>query len=307
MDDKFKNIVLGYLSKTLGISEDEAAELLFTKSEDDKLEIKDDALKTLLAKDKDRVTTIKTAAAGNKTEIYDEAYADAKKKVLAKEEKKLAKKYGIEGDDFKLDTLVADIIAKETESGGGGKELTEDRIKKSSTYLALERAKKEELDALKNTHLEEVKTIRADYLRTETVGKVKKSVLSYFDELNPILSGDPTKANNQRENFATRFTNNYNYELQENGEPLVLDKEGKRVEDGHGNAKSLKDLVKEDANLYYDFKVQDPKGGAGNKNGDRGGSIDVPKDKDAYTEAMLNAKTADERATIKAAYDEANA
>ena len=303
-----KEILLGYLAKQLGITEDAAAELLYQKSEDDenKEVLKDNALQLLLEKDKERVAAIKSTAV-DKTKVYDEAYADAKKKVLAKAEKSLAKKYGIEGEEFKLDTLVADIIAKETEGLKSEGELTEDAVKKHPAYLALERNRNEEINRLNTEHEDEVKKIRADYAKTETLGEVKGKVLTIFDGLKPVLSKDATKAANQRTDFAERFAN-YDYEKQQDGSYLVLDAEGKRIEDGHGNPISLDKLVERDAGRYYDFAVQDPKGSAGNGdgsgNGD-GGKVTVPTSEDEYNMAIINATTAEEREAITAAYESA--
>lgn len=302
MDEK--NILLAFLAKQFGMTEDAAADLLYTKSEEDdtKSVLKKDALNDLLAKDAERVKKLKTVAT-DKTAIYDEAYADAKKKVLAKAEKSLAKKYGIEGENFKLDTLVQDIVTKQTE-GLKGDKLDEDAVKKHPTYLALERAKTEEAETLKTQHEEAVKKIQTEYARTETLGNVKGKVLSLFDGLKPVLSKDATRAVNQRTDFADRF-GNYNYE-KDGDRYLVLDAEGKRMEDAHGNPVYLDKFVQNEAAKLYDFQVQNPKGSAGNGDGSTGGgsgTTNIPKSEDEYNMAILEATTTEERETITAAYE----
>lgn len=302
-----KEILLKLVAKQNGISEDAAAELLYQKSEDDDtvMVLKKDALKTLLEKDKDRVAKLKTTEV-DKTKIYDEAYADAKKEILPKAEAKLAKKYGIEGDSFKLDKLVADIVSKETE-GLQGDKLDENAVKKHPLYLTLERESKEAIESLTATHEEALNKVKSDYTRTETVTDVKGKVLSFFDKLNPVLSSDAKKAVNQREDFATSFSNKYNYEKQEDGSYLVLEGD-KRVEDEHGTVLTLDKLVERDASRTFDFAVQNPKGGAGNEDGSgKGGKIDIPESEDAYNDAILEANTPEERAEITAAYEAANA
>lgn len=297
-------IMLAYLAKQLGITEDAAAELLYKPSEEDenKKVLREDALQTLLAKDQERVTAIKSTAV-DKTQIYDEAYADAKKKVLGKAEKALAKKYGIEGEDFKLDTLVADIVTKQTEGLKGDGQLTEDAVKKHPTYLALERTRNEELENLKTEYETQVKTIRADYEKTETLSDVKSRVLTIFDDLKPILSKTAVKAAKQRSDFAERFAN-YEYQKKEGEEGyLVLDAKGKRVEDGHGNPISLDKLVEREASNFYDFMIQDPKGSAGNgSEGGGNGKITVPTSEDEYNMAIINATSPEERQSITEAY-----
>lgn len=296
-------LLLSYLAKQLGISEDAAAELLYQKSEDENAKpvLKDDALQTLLAKDKERVTALKSTEV-DETAIYDKAFIAAKKEILPKAEKALAKKYGIEGDSFKLNDLVKTIVAKETEGLKGDGVITEDVVKKHPAYLRLERESTDAVTTLKATHETEVSQIRADYARTETLGDVKSKVLSIFDGLKPVLSKDSTRAANQRSDFAERFAA-YTYEKQEDGSYLALNGEGKRIEDDHGNPISLDKLVERDAGKYYDFAKQDAKGAAGNGGDGSGGKVTVPTSEDDYNMQILNANSPEERASITAAYE----
>ncbi len=56
----------------------------------------------------------------------------------------------------------------------------------------------------------------------------------------------------------------YDFEKQQDGS-FVITKDGKRVENELGHARSLGDLVRAKAD-DYDFQVQDPKGSSGNDN-----------------------------------------
>lgn len=301
-----ETILLKYLAKQHGITEEQAAELLYQQSEDgeglDKTKLKEDALQGLLSKDQERVTALKGTV--DKTAVFDEAYAKAKKEVLAKEEKKLAKKYGIEEDNLKLDKLVDSIVNKQVEAAAADGELTDDKVKTHPTYLALERSKTEDIESLTTKHEAEVKKIQDGYARTEALTTVKGKVLTYFDDLKPVLSKDGAKAANQRQVFANMFEA-YEYQTEEGqDEPLVL-KDGKRLEDAHGNPISLKALVQNTAEQYYDFAVQDPKGNAGNGGGagGSGGGISVPKNEDEYNTAIFNANSPEERMAIADAWE----
>ena len=297
-----EELLLKLIATQQGISEEAAAELLFTKSEEDgKLTVKEDALKTLLASDAKRVEDLKSVATDDKTKIYDKAFAEAKKDVLTKEEKALAEKYGIEGTNFKLHDLVETIVTKQTE-GLKGDLNNEDAIKKSPTYLTLERAMKEEKEALEAAHAKEVEGIQANYSRTELVTDVKSRVLGYFDNLNPVLS--KKNAAYQREDFANRF-DKYNYE-RDGDKFLMLGEDGKRMEDKHGHPVYLEKFVSEEAGKLYDFAKQSPKGGAGN-GGDGGGSggnnFKVPTNEDEFNTAIFNATSDAEIDAITAAYE----
>ena len=300
------NILLQYVSKQYGITEEAAAELLYQTSEDGKETptLKEGALQILLDRDKERVKGLKSTEV-DKTAIYDQAFIEAKQKVLAKEEKKLAKKYGIEGEDFKLETLVEDIIARSLEGAKVTGAVTEDTVKKHPAYLALERAKTEEVNTLQAKHQAELDKIQTDYSRTQTLGEVKGKVLTIFDALKPVLSKDVTRAANQRALFAERFEA-YSYEQQADNTFLVLDANGKRVEDDHGNPISLEKLVERNASQFYDFAVQDPKGAPGNGPGSGvnsgGKEIKVPTSEDEFNMAIINAGSSEEREAITAAY-----
>lgn len=297
-------ILLGYLAKQYGITEEAAAELLYQPSEEDesKKVLKADALQILLDKDKERVESLKGEEV-DKTAIYDEAFADAKKKILPKAEKALAKKYGIEGDKFKLETLVEDIVAKQLETAGkDASKIDEATVKRHPTYLALEKAKGEEIENLKTAHSTELETLKGTYAKTETWTDVKPLILSHFDGLNPILSTDTKKAGNQRERFATDLQG-FTYEKQADNSYLIVGEDGKRLEDGHGNPLTLDKFVEQQASPVFDFKKQSAKDSAENGGGGGGGSsITVPSNQQEYEASMLNANSAAERAEIAAAY-----
>ena len=301
-----EKILLGYIAKQYSITEEQAAALLYQKAEEgdglDKTKIKDDALTTLLSKDKDRVTALKEAV--DKTELFDQAYAKAKKEVTEATEKKLVKKYGVEDEKLKLDKLVDHIVTKQVEAATAEGELTDDKIKAHPTYLALERTKAEEIETLTASHASKIKEIQDGHSALETVKTVKGKVLTYFDDLKPVLSKDGTKAANQRTVFANMFED-YEYQLQEGQtDPLVL-KDGKRLEDEHGNPVTLKSLVSNTAQQYYDFAVQDPKDGPGNGQGEGGGAgtTTVPKNQEELNTAIFNAKSTEERLQIADAYE----
>lgn len=295
-------LLLAYYAKQHSITEEAAADLLFEPSEDGETARtpKKDALQSILASDQERIAKIKTAAADT-TEAYNKAYADAKKDILPKIESKLAKKYGIEGDDFKLETLVEDIVAKQTEGlKGDPNTLDEKTVKKHPAYLALERTRNEEIENLTAEHKAAMEAKDAGYAKTELLGTVVNLATPIFDGLKPILTGTAAKAAVQRENFLNGLKSKYDFQKQEDGSILITDLNGNRIEDGHGNTMSLKALVARDAATQFDFAVQDPKGGTGNEGGT---GITVPKSKEDYELAILNSTTTEERQAIAAAYD----
>ena len=307
--DGIKNLVLGLVAKQHNISEDKVAELLFSKSEADETKldfskIRPDALSELLTLDASRVTTIKQSI--DKTETYTKAYNDAKKDVLGKAEKTLAEAYGIEYDPAKtkLDSLVKNIVKKSNPKTG---DLTDDNIKKSQIYLALEKSKTTDLEGLKTEHAAAVNAIHAGQKAAEMMVGVKSNAGKFFDAMNPILSGDSTKASNQRSAFLNRFET-FGYEKQADGSHILIESDGRRKEDQHGHPITLEQEVSKQANSMYDFKVQDNKGGdAANNNKAGGGARNVvaPADQEAFNKAILEAPTMEARQEISAAFEAA--
>ena len=299
--EQLTSIMLGYLVKQHGITEDAAAELLFESSEGevDRTKPNKDALQALLQLDQDRVTKLKDGV--DTSEVFKQGYDKARSEVLGKAEKKLAKKYGIEDDSLKLDMLVETIVAAATPDDN---QLEDDKVKTHPLYLELERNAASEIETLKTTYEDKIKGMETTYAKTETMRGVSSEVLSLFDGLKPVLSSDTVRAGNQRADFAKRFES-YDFEKQEDGSYLIL-QGGKRLEDGHGHPLTLDALVRQEASRTYDFQVQDKKEGTGN-GGQTGGSgasaVNVPSSEDEYNEAIFNAKTAEERVAITQAYE----
>ena len=300
--EEFIKLLLGYVTKQYNITDEQAAELLYKKSDDgklDKTKLKDDALKGLLAKDKERVTALKGKEV-DETALFDKAYDKALAKVNTKLEKQLVKDYGVEIGDRKLPELLKHVIETKSTSKKGDKELTDDDVKKHPVYLSLEKAKAKEVADLTEGHTKEIDTLKATHAKGETLSGVKKQVATAFTKLKPVLSKDATKAANQVARFSNQF-DSYDYEKQTDGSYLVL-KDGKRLEDGHGNPITLDKLVSEKAEAEYDFEAQGEKESAGNEGGG-GDATKVPTNEAEFTDAIFNATTDEERMKITDAYE----
>jgi len=312
------NVLLGYFAKVLGISEVEASDLIFDKTEGEptegqtvydlklkdqdpyKVTLKPDVLTSLLASDSGRVEKIKSGV--DTTPAFQKGYDKAKSEVLTAKEKELREKYDIEDTKLKLDDLLVNIIAKNSDDDL----LPDDKVKTHPLYLALEKSKLQDIETLEGTHAKALEDLQKTQEQDKVLGKVNSLVLGYFNELNPILSQDPVKAENARKDFVNKFSS-YEYQAQEEGDPLII-KDGKRVEDAHGNPLSLKSLVTSAAESQYDFEVQKTKGAPGNgKDDDKDEkTVVVPGSREEYDEAIFNAKSADERVALADAWEAAH-
>ena len=301
--EQLSSILLGYIAKQYGISEDAAAELLFEKSEEggvDKTKPLANALEVLVNKDQERVTTIKSSV--DTSDAFTQGYNKATSEVLEKTEKRLAKKHGIEYKNQKLGDLIKTIIESNKTDGNEG-DLTDDKVKTHPLYLALERSKTEEINNLTTAHEKAIQDLETGYAKEKTMQTVSSDILGLFDELKPVLSQDQTRAQNQRNEFAKRF-GHLDFEKQSDGSWLIT-QEGKRLEDSHGNPLGLKSLVRNEASKIYDFKVQDERqstGNAGSGSG-TGSNVNVPSSEEEYNNAIFEATTAEEREAITKAYE----
>jgi hypothetical protein len=86
-----------------------------------------------------------------------------------------------------------------------------------------------------------------------------------------------------------------NYSFDEKRTPILLDKEGKPLEDDHGRFINWKDHVNGLAGKYFDKKVANERGNAGNKNQQQQQVQGTFKSRDEFTEAMKLAKTPQEQ------------
>ena len=299
-----KLILLKFIAKAQGLSEEQVAGLLYQTPEgEDNPVLKENALQELLDLDKKRVVELKKSV--DTTKFFQQGYDKARGEVLSKEERKIAEKFGIE-ESLKLGDLVDAVVKKQTETLTKDSELTDDKVKIHPIYLALEKAKKEELTKLSETHKTEIETLNSQFQNTQIWNETSGKILNYFNSLNPVLPKNAKLAQNQRNDFIEKFKD-YEFQIVEGQKDPVVLKGGKRIEDSHGNPVTLQSLVTSTTMNYFELAKQNDKGNSGNGGGDSGGqfSIKVPKNEEEFNKAFFEASTAEERTAIKEAYESA--
>lgn len=289
MDEK--TLLTGVLTKTLNMTDEEVSELLYQKSEDsDDITLKDESLDLILDRDVKRIDNVKKNIKPDKTRLEGE-YSRGVKESMEKFEQQLKQKYGIESSAQGLD-LVQEAIDTVSECN---LEITEDRVKAHPLYRALEEnsVAREKYETLES----EFTDFKSNQDRIARFGKIKSDALRLTSELNPIISENPTVAKTRQDDYLKKFEE-YDYELKDDGNHFVM-KDGKRVEDDHGNAIKFTDHVNRLASTYYEFRVSEDLGQAGNKSKSNGQTIKLPKDEKEYlaTYADLRSKGLIEDAT----------
>lgn len=236
--------------KVYGMTDEEAQSLLA-----DDGSLKDDAIATLVRKDQDRIKRMKDEHKLALTEKYNEGYSEAKKKERSKFEEEIKAAYEVQSEAIGVD-LVKEVVGKSQSQP--------DDIKKHPEYLALERKIASEYIPKKD--YEKVTTEYNDFKQQAThkeiVGRVTADGQKIFRSLNPVLPKDPKRAINQEKDFLAKLAK-YKYQLQEDGNHLVLDAEGKRLETENANPVSFEELVTGLTLEYFEIDEQTPRENGG--------------------------------------------
>lgn len=265
-----KTILTAFLEKTLNFSAEKVAPLF--KENGDESELQPEALNELLTADAARVQGFKA----NEKTMFDNGFKKAQSEVLSKTEKDIKDEFGVTSEKTGID-LLKEIISTKTPTD---KKIDADTIKVHPEFLKLEsewkKQAKIELEA-KGKEFEDYKT---EVSQKETFNRIAKKADEYLSKLKPILTNDPVKAANQKQLLINELKG---FTFQENGDEIIVMKDGKRFEDAHGKPISLETLVKEKSGQYWDFKDGGHHSGTGadnnNANPNQGNNANSAKSK----------------------------
>lgn len=258
-----KKFLLDYLVSSVGLTKEDAAAKIIELESDDK---DTEASKEILASFKAKIDDLKTTN-------FNDGHKKAAKEVKFAFEKDLKAKYGVTSDKTGTE-LVEEIVASQTQgSGKGGKDLTDEEIKKHPLFLKLESDSKKALKDAETTFKADLKKIEDAKALEETLKEVKSIGIAEFKKLNPVLSPDATKAEKQTLQIAKALEGKTYQKV--GNDFLVLKEDGSRLEDEHGNPVRLSNLVREISDdLGFDYKAATDRSsaGGGNNKGQGGGN-----------------------------------
>jgi N-acetyl-anhydromuramyl-L-alanine amidase AmpD len=298
MSKKLSAILVALLStayKNGGEKSQDFADLLEKLKSDD---LKDEDLNeteiTSLIKelDKARVKELRTKS-------DESGYKRAQAETLSKLEKDLREKYQVDQDEeLQGESLIAAILEKNGKKTD--KDLTEDAVKKHPAYVQAVDAHKKALETVAKEWQDKLDA----HVKTQTVEKtfstVSEKALSLLDSRKPVLSQDATKAANQKQLLIKELkAKGYQFEDQ-NGTLVVLDKDGKLLEDAHGHRVTFEAVVNEISDSLYDFQVskegrsaphQDDKSGKTGTQAKKPYTGVMPKTEDEYIKQIADEKT----------------
>lgn len=302
-----KTIIMGLLSKAYNFDNGKIAELFKDGETELSEQQQTEILNKILEIDAQRVENIKKSV--DKKDAFQDGFKKAKSEVLTDFEKGLKEKFGLESDKTGLE-LVEELVLKKSEGGQSG-DLTEDAIKRSKVFQDMESNLKKQITTVKTEYETKINEIQDGYKAEQTFSNVSQKALQIFNGLNPILPQNKTVADNQVKFFVNTLKD-FKFDVQDE-RIVVMDKDGKVLEDGHGNSRSFEDIVKETASGLFEFKANN--GGSGSGNGGQGqgqggsGSSyagNVPKTFEELEKVMSDTSISiEDRSNIMAEYEKA--
>lgn len=291
---------------TLGVQPTEIASILFDIKEDETGEIKTDALKILLDKSAVRVAEFKA----KETQAHDRGHSKAKAESISKFETELKEKFGITSEKQGIE-LIEFAVAEKLK--GQGVDLDEEKIKRSSIYLnTIDRLTKEKELAIK-AEVDKFNELETKIQKESTFKTIAEQANEVLNLLKPILPEGKTadgksKADIQKERFLRELGSDFGFEIKD-GKTLVT-KDGKILEDAHGNMIDFKEIVKQRASELWDFQEGQQRAGTGNKNDDASSGANkkyngpAPKDATEYSTMIAKATTLEEKQGIMQMWEE---
>lgn len=247
--------------------------------------IKDESLPTVLELDVKRITGLKP----DTKKFFDDGYKKASSEILTKRDKELQEKFGIKSDKLGVE-LVNEIISEQVKKAGG--DLNDEAVKKHPLFIStVDKLTKEKEEAIA-AEAGKLTQFQTELKRKETFNNVANKAMAIFNGLKPILSTDAAKAENQRA-LLTEKLGSYEYDIQ--GDKIIVLKDGKVLEDDHGNRIPFEAVVKKTAETYYDFQKTDPKSAPANGKEKPSGTpvkstLEAPKSQQDFLNVISDSK-----------------
>lgn len=277
MVNDLKNLAV----KVFGMTEEQVQNLV-EKTDEGKETLKSNFVDELSKADKQRIDRIKNemkdSHKNDLTEIHDKGYNKAKKEERSKFEEDIRKEFGAEDLEKQGIDLIRDIMAQQK---------SDKDIKTHPDYIALEKKLTNEYVPKKDFEKvqQDFDSFKQGAEREKTLHSVKKDADTVMQEINPILPKNPKAAKNQKEMFFKNLED-YNYQLDEAGNHIILKPDGTRLETEHGNPVEFKNFVKNKTQEFFDIADQGKKGSSGVETSENGGSSQPATEFKDYNDFM---------------------
>lgn len=290
MTKEEKNILEAFLLKTLNLSGEAVSGLFNTEGE-----LID--LSTAIEADANRVAKFKT----EKQNEFNRGLEKGASKI----EKAIKEKYQVDSDLIGVELLDHVIEAQTAEIQEKLKSKSkDDDFEKHPKYIEFKKNFESQLKAKEQEWQGKLQEKESEWVRKETLNKVSKLAFNSLEN-EYVLPENKDRANALKE-VLNREIESGNYKIDESGEVVLLDKDGKPLEDNHGKFIAFKEYVDSIAGKYFDKRVANPRGNAANQNQPSNQHAGVFKSQDEYLEAVRNANTPEEQVAVLQKYKSSN-
>lgn len=290
-----KEFLTAFFGKTYNLPADKVASLL----NDEGTEIKAEALTTLLELDVAKVQKMKEE---NQT-YFENGQKKATKELMTDWEKKLKEKHGVTSDK-KGEDLFEEIITLKSNDKSS---VDEAKVKSHAAYVAMQNELNNKIVETDNTWKSKWDTHQKEVAKKETFSGVLKKADTFLPGF-ALPENEQLKANQKR--LLEIDLQQYDYEPQAGSDDFIVKtKEGKLLEDGHGNRITYEALVKQTASKYWLPIEGQARQGAGGKNNAAAGAATAsawkgkqPTNDAEYTNLIREAKDPKDRIAIQDSY-----
>lgn len=281
-------LLMSLATKVYNKTEDEVKSLIY-----DGETIRDNAFDNLLTLDAARVSKFKA----DQQTYFDNGYKKAQSEVLGKAEKTFKEKTGFNAEAETFEALIEQYQLEQAKNKKTT--LKDEDIKVHPLYLELEKSRvpKEQYEQTR----QEFENYKTKIERDKKFDIVKQKAIQVLAN-EKLREYDPKIKNNLTNLFLKEFEA-YD-DVNVDGDALILMKDGKRIEDAHGNIIPFESIVKSKITDYFEILKQDPKGSAGNNNPNNNNNTFTVKSDEDFQRLTKEAKTPEERVAIFEAYRE---
>jgi hypothetical protein len=267
-------VLMSFITKAYNKTESELNDLI-----SDETGVKQDAFENLLTLDSAKVKKLKS----DSQTMFDKGYQKAEAEIKSKAEKSFKEKTGFNDDAENFEELLDKYVEQQAKKTT---QATDDDVKKSQAYLSLEK----EFTKFKGESIPKAdhEKFVNEITRKEKLSKVKEIALKLRNEVNFEKADNPTVQGKRDDYFLRDITDEYDFEPAGENDFIII-KDGKRMEDEHGNLIKFSDFVSKKTAEHFVILKQSAKGSAENQNPDTKTQTGITiKDETHYAELMAD-------------------
>ena len=265
------------------------------------LKLSDEVLASLY-NDAGELTSIEPALKADEVRIADHKkentnqYNRGLKEAATKLEKSVKEKYGVDSDKIGIE-LVEEIVDKEKAGVSKASGEVDDKHPK---IIELRSQHEKTIKEKEKEWAKKLDEQKVQFDRQKSLEKVKETAWLEIEAKNPILPEDAKKAATWKNTFLREIETG-NYQINEDGTIVVLDKEGKVATDTHGHMITFTDYIVDVSDRYFEFPAagtQRSSAGTPKPGQPKPSPAKTIKNQEDFVEQMKNAKTPEERANL---------